>query len=154
MTSTSGTARLDQPPDDGSRNGRRPAQHAVERRREARRKSPVLTRTLTGLAAYASGVSETIRDAIDRALGAYSSLTELGEEVEDEWTYVDELSEAWRERLGEVAAERGHDPLSEEAGTAVDRAIAEVGLITDPHRAIDWLSTFPQVVLLATGERP
>ena len=32
--------------------------------------------------------------------------------------------------------------------------IAEVGLITDPHRAIDWLSTFPQVVLLAAGERP
>ena len=26
--------------------------------------------------------------------------------------------------------------------------------ITDPHRAIDWLSTYPQVVLIALGERP
>lgn len=99
-------------------------------------------------------MSEIISDVIDRALEAYAALTELGEDVEDEWTYVNELSEAWRERLGEVAAQRGHDPLSVEAGAAVDRAIAEVGLITDAHRAIDWLSTFPQVVLLATGERP
>ena len=30
---------------------------------------------------------------------------------------------------------------------AVDRAIDEIGRIDDPHRAIDWLSTFPQVVL-------
>ena len=33
-------------------------------------------------------------------------------------------------------------------------AIDEIGRIEDPHRAIDWLSTFPQVVLLAIGERP
>ena len=99
-------------------------------------------------------MSETISDVIDRALNAYAALTELGEDVEDELTYVNELSEAWRERLDEVAAQRGQDSLSTEAGAAVDRAIAEVGLITDPHRAIDWLSTFPQVVLLATGEHP
>ena len=37
---------------------------------------------------------------------------------------------------------------------AVDRAIDEIDRITDPHRAIDWLSTFPQVVLLAIGELP
>ncbi|MGD0248082.1 MAG: hypothetical protein ABSB75_03425, partial [Candidatus Limnocylindrales bacterium] len=30
-----------------------------------------------------------------------------------------------------------------------DEAIAEIGLIADPHRAIDWLSTFPHVVGLA-----
>jgi hypothetical protein len=99
-------------------------------------------------------VSESIRDAIDRALDAYAALTELGEDIEDEWTYVNELSGAWRDRLDEVAAQRGQDSLSTEAGAAVDRGIAEVGLITDPHRAIDWLSTFPQIVLLATGERP
>ena len=97
-------------------------------------------------------MSETIRDVIDRALDAYATLTELGEEVEDEWTYVNELSEAWRERLDEFAAERGQDRLSGEAGAAVDRAIAEVGLITDPHRAIDWLSTLPQATLVALGE--
>lgn len=99
-------------------------------------------------------MSESIRDAIDRALDAYAALTELGEDIEDEWTYVNELSGAWRDRLDEVAAQRGQDSLSTEAGAAVDRGIAEVGLITDPHRAIDWLSTFPQIVLLATGERP
>ena len=37
---------------------------------------------------------------------------------------------------------------------AIDRAIEEIDLITDPHRAIDWLSTFPQVVLLAPGSEP
>ena len=37
---------------------------------------------------------------------------------------------------------------------AIERAIDEIGLITDPHRAIDWLSTFPQVTLLALGETP
>ena len=40
------------------------------------------------------------------------------------------------------------------AAGAIDRAIVEVDLIEDPHRAIDWLSTFPQVVLLALGEQP
>ena len=34
---------------------------------------------------------------------------------------------------------------------AIDRAIDEIGRIEDPHRAIDWLSTFPQVVLVALG---
>jgi hypothetical protein len=33
----------------------------------------------------------------------------------------------------------------------VHEAIAEIGLIADPHRAIDWLSTFPHVVALALG---
>ncbi len=37
---------------------------------------------------------------------------------------------------------------------AIDRLIDEVDRITDPHRAIDWLSTFPQVALLALGETP
>ena len=39
------------------------------------------------------------------------------------------------------------------ASDAIDEAIVEIGSIADPHRAIDWLSTFPQVVLLAIGER-
>ena len=37
---------------------------------------------------------------------------------------------------------------------AIDRAIDEIGRISDPHRAIDWLSTFPQVVLIGLGEEP
>jgi hypothetical protein len=48
----------------------------------------------------------------------------------------------------------GDDPLSDGRAAAVDRAIEEAGLVGDPHRAIDWLSTFPQIVLVAVGERP
>jgi len=98
--------------------------------------------------------SDTIRDAIDRVHAAYAALGELGEEIEDEWSYVTDLTEAWRTRLDEVAADRGGEALAAEATTAVDRAIDEIGRIEDPHRAIDWLSTFPQVVLLALGELP
>jgi hypothetical protein len=30
--------------------------------------------------------------------------------------------------------------------------VAEASSIADPHRAIDWLSTLPQVALAALGE--
>jgi hypothetical protein len=96
----------------------------------------------------------TVAEAIDRALSAYAELTELGEEVEDEWSYVNDLSSAWRERLDAVSAARVDDDLDEATDTAIDRAIDEIARITDPHRAIDWLSTFPQVTLLALGETP
>ena len=98
--------------------------------------------------------NETIQTAIDRALDAYGALTELGEGVEDEWSYVTDLTEAWRTRLDLVAETRGREPVGEEISTAIDRAIEEIGLIADAHRAIDWLSTFPQVVLVALGEAP
>ena len=41
-----------------------------------------------------------------------------------------------------------------QADPLVARAVDEARLISDPHRAIDWLSTLPQVVLVALGERP
>lgn len=94
----------------------------------------------------------TIQDAIVRALDAYDALSGLGETVEDEWTYVTELTVAWQDRLEAVAAARGTEAIGAETATAIDRAIDEIGQIEDPHRAIDWLSTFPQVVLLALGE--
>jgi hypothetical protein len=97
---------------------------------------------------------ETIRTAIDRAVDAYGALTELGESIEEEWSYVTELSEAWRTRLDRVVASRGEEPAPDEVSAAIDRAIAEIGLITDVHRAIDWLSTFPQIVLVSMGEAP
>ena len=97
---------------------------------------------------------ETIHSVVDRALQAYATLGELGESIEDEWSYVNDLVQAWEQRLADVAAERGAEPTPQAAGIAVDRAIDEIGLIEDPHRAIDWLSTFPQVVLLALGEVP
>lgn len=98
--------------------------------------------------------SETIRTVIDRALEAYGELAELGEAIDDEWSYVNELSDAWRTRLDLVASSRVEEPVAAEVAIAVDRAIEEVGRIVDPHRAIDWLSTFPQVVLVALGEAP
>lgn len=97
---------------------------------------------------------ETLQPIIDRALVAYAVLAELGEELEDEWSYVNDLAEAWRNRLEDVASERGGEPAADAVRAAVDRVIAEIGLIADPHRATDWLSTFPQVVLLAVGEPP
>ena len=97
---------------------------------------------------------ETVRDLIDRALDAYARLEELGEEIEDEWSYVADLSDAWRTRFDAVSAHRGSAEAADESAVAVDLAIDEIGRIEDPHRAIDWLSTFPQVVLLAIGERP
>ncbi len=98
--------------------------------------------------------STTVDEAIERALSAYADLTELGEEVEDEWSYVNDLASAWRDRLDVVGRERAGANLDAEADAAIDRAIDEIGRITDPHRAIDWLSTFPQVTLLALGETP
>jgi hypothetical protein len=97
-------------------------------------------------------VPENLQTVIDRALDAYASLVELGEEIDDEWSYVNDLAESWRERLTEVADRRGMEPVPEAMAAGVERASAEIGLIADPHRAIDWLSTYPQVVLLALGE--
>jgi len=97
---------------------------------------------------------ETIRDLIERALDAYAVLEELGEQIEDEWSYVADLSDSWRTRLDAVAAHGGGGDATDEASAAIDLAVDEIGRIEDPHRAIDWLSTFPQVVLLAMDERP
>jgi hypothetical protein len=96
----------------------------------------------------------TISQLAERALAAYEELETLAESVEDEWTYVTDLAAAWRERMEDVAAGRGDEPAGLPEQAAVDRAVDEIGRIGDPHRAIDWLSTFPQVVLSALGERP
>jgi hypothetical protein len=96
----------------------------------------------------------TVDAAIQRALRGYDALTELGEGIEDEWSYVQDLSGAWRARLEAVADAHAGQRLDEAADAAVDAAIDEAARIEDPHRAIDWLSTFPQVTLLAIGERP
>ena len=98
----------------------------------------------------------TLVAALDDALAAYDRLAELAEDVEDEWTYVTELTAAWRavlERARDEAAEAASaDPAGDAARVAaLDRLAEEVGLIGDPHRAIDWLSTFPQVALRAVG---
>lgn len=93
-------------------------------------------------------------DLLGRALTAHESLVSLGEEVEDEWGYVQDLAQAWRAELEALGARDGHLHATPSMVAAVDRLVAETGLISDPHRAIDWLSTFPQAVLLALGADP
>ncbi|MDP9482342.1 MAG: hypothetical protein M3P84_03875 [Chloroflexota bacterium] len=97
--------------------------------------------------------SALVRELLDRAIVAHRGLADLAEEVEDEWSYVNDLHDAWAARLTELAEARGDEPVPAGASDAIDEAIAEIGSIADPHRAIDWLSTFPQVVVLAIGER-
>ena len=97
---------------------------------------------------------ETIGDAIAAARPAYDDLTALAEDIEDEWSYVNDLATAWIERLDDVADARGSEPAGAGAAAAVPVLVAEVAALDDPHRAIDWLSTFPQVLLIALGERP
>jgi hypothetical protein len=86
------------------------------------------------------------------ALAAYERLGSLAEEIEDEWTYVTDLLAAWRERIEDLIDERGSESITSLEAAAIDRAIDEIGRISDPHRAIDWLSTFPQIVLVSLGE--
>jgi hypothetical protein len=94
----------------------------------------------------------TIRATVDRALEAYDALAAVGETVDEEWQYVSDLAGAWRARLDTVARARAHEAAAPELLGAIEAAAGEIGRISDPHRAIDWLSTFPQVVLLALGE--
>ena len=79
-------------------------------------------------------------------------LVALAEAVDDEWTYIHDLEAVWVARLRAVAAERVSEAADPAIEPAIDQLVAEVGLITDPHRAIDWLSTLPQATLVAFGE--
>jgi len=88
-------------------------------------------------------------EALAIALDAYATLTLAGEAVSDEWTYVAALAAAGRSRLARAAGPRPDALLPREVATAVVVVALEAGRIADPHRAIDWLSTFPAVVELA-----
>jgi hypothetical protein len=96
----------------------------------------------------------SVADAITAGSAAYDDLAELAESVEDEWSYVTDLADTWRERLADVADSRGEEPAGAGVAEAVAALSAEAAAIDDPHRAIDWLSTYPQVLLVAVGERP
>jgi hypothetical protein len=95
---------------------------------------------------------EALHTVLDRALTGYEALIDLAHTIDDEWQYVTDLAAVWRGRLTAVAASRTRDAAERPVQVAAERAIEEIGLITDPHRAIDWLSTFPQLILLAIGE--
>lgn len=94
----------------------------------------------------------TVAQLIDRALAAHAVLTQLGETISDEWQYVTDLGTVWRARMAAVAAARGGEASTPATIDAFAALAAEAARITDPHKAIDWLSTLPQVALLALGE--
>jgi hypothetical protein len=93
----------------------------------------------------------TVGELIERAREAYDGLVAVGEAVDDEWQYITDLSAAWRAELDRLAVERGSVPGAPGSEAAVDWLVAEIARIADPHQAIDWLSTFPQAVLLAVA---
>lgn len=97
--------------------------------------------------------ANTVGDLAREALAAYEDLLSLAEEIEDEWMYVNDLSAAWQERIGELVDEQGAQSTTALEEAAISRAVDEVGRISDPHRAIDWLSTFPQIVLVTLSQR-
>jgi microcompartment protein CcmK/EutM len=88
---------------------------------------------------------------IERAVAAYRALADLAETVEDEWQYVTDVIDAYTRSLIAMASGDGARPLTGQEVAAVDEAIAEIGLISDAQKSIDWLSTFPNVVALALG---
>lgn len=96
----------------------------------------------------------TVATFVEHALAGLETLSTTAEAVEDEWQYVTDLGTIWRGRLSAVAATRGAEPAPDGASAAIEALLAEAGRITDPHRAIDWLSTLPQVALAALGEAP
>jgi hypothetical protein len=100
-------------------------------------------------------VQQPIAVVVERALVAYAALAALGESIADEWQYVNDLLAVHGADLrGLAAASPPARTVAPEAAAAVDAAIEEIALITDPHRAIDWLSTFPQIVRLALAPPP
>ena len=92
-------------------------------------------------------MAETSAEAVAHVLEAMDRLEVVGETVGDDAQYVLDVARAWRVTLGK-AAERGQT-LTQEQVRAVELAVAEASAVSDPHRAIDWLSTLPQLTLLA-----
>lgn len=97
-------------------------------------------------------MAATVADCITRALEGFEALALTAEPVEDEFQYVTDLGTVWRGRFSAVVAARGEEDAPPGAAEAMDALVEEAALVTDPHRAIDWLSTLPQVALAALGE--
>jgi hypothetical protein len=90
-------------------------------------------------------------EVVERAATAYRALADLAETIEDEWQYVNDLADAYLPAIRALAGPYPERPLPDEVVTAVDESIAEIGMIGDPHRAVDWLSTYPHLIALALG---
>lgn len=94
----------------------------------------------------------TVGELLGGAITALENLGARGEAITDEWQYVTDLVTVYRGRLAQVASARADEVASPSATLAVAAAIEESALVVDPHRAIDWLSTLPQIVLFTFGE--
>jgi hypothetical protein len=94
----------------------------------------------------------SVAQLVERALGGFDTLAATAEPIADEWQYVTDLGTVWRARLRAVGEARGGEPAPAGAEAAIAALVEEAGRIADPHRAIDWLSTLPQVALAALGE--
>jgi hypothetical protein len=100
---------------------------------------------------YADPVT-TVASLIERAQAGLDALGLLGEDVEDEWSFVTDLVAAQTRRFDSIAERRGTQDASDAAIGAIDELLRETALIDDPHRAIDWLSTMPDLVALSLDE--
>ncbi len=105
-----------------------------------------------GTAHSVPGIPEPVRagELLSTALAALGVLADLGETIEDEWTYVTRLAEMGRARLTAAVPDAGA-LVPAEIASAIDALADEAGRITDSHRAIDWLSTLPAIAELALG---
>lgn len=88
---------------------------------------------------------------LERIVSALGDLVAAAESVADEWIYVHDLETVWAARLRAIGSERTEHP-PDEVAAAIDALVQEAHRITDPHRAIDWLSTLPQATLVAIAE--
>jgi hypothetical protein len=86
-------------------------------------------------------------ELVERASVAFVALADQGGTIEEEWQYVSDLVDAYLPSIRALGS--GPEIVAPAAAMAVEEAISEVGLIHDPHRAIDWLSTLPHVIALA-----
>lgn len=94
----------------------------------------------------------TVAELIDRARAAFEVLAATAEPIADEFQYLSDLETVWGARLTAVAQARGAEPAPAGAEGAVAALEAEAAAIEDPHKAIDWMSTLPQVAFAALGE--
>jgi hypothetical protein len=97
-------------------------------------------------------MASTTAALLDLAVAALDELARTAEPIVDEEQYVRDLVTVWSARLRAVGAARSTEIPSGEVGDAIAWLVDEARRIVDPHRAIDWLSTLPQVALVAVGE--
>jgi hypothetical protein len=101
-----------------------------------------------------SAMPPTVADVVARALDAMDALVATAEPVDDEWQYVADLRTVWGARISAVAEPRAGEEADPSTVAAIDALCRAAAAVSDPHRAIDWLSTLPQATLLALGEAP